>query len=201
MCPIRSLVTFDMDLVSVDLRRLRYFIAVAEELNFRRAADRLHISQPPLSQQIQALEADLGATLLLRDRRSVELTEAGEVLLRRARAILALASDTTTEVRRVGRGELGRLVVGFMSAAMLGRLAAVLGAFRTVRSGSACLNNIPQFISGLRAGCQRCRVFHGGGRRLRRTHAAVGNSGRTSDLHLTRPASAPASRRSTPRPA
>lgn len=122
-----------MNFRSMDLRRLRYFIAVAEELNFRRAADRLNISQPPLSQQIQALEADLGATLFLRDRRSVELTEAGEVLLRRARAILASATGAATEVRRVGRGELGRLVVGFMSAAMLSRLAATLGVFRAAR--------------------------------------------------------------------
>ncbi len=121
-----------MRMLSVDLRRLRYFIAVAEELNFRRAAERLNISQPPLSQQIQALEEELGARLFLRDRRSVALTEAGDVLLRRARAILASAEGAATEVRRVGRGELGRLVVGVMSAAMLGRLAAILADFRAV---------------------------------------------------------------------
>ena len=65
------------------------------------------------------------------------------------------------------------------------------------RSGSACLNSLPRFLSGFRAGCQRCRVVHSGGRHLRRTHAAAGNSGRTSDLHLTRPASLLAGRRST----
>jgi hypothetical protein len=65
------------------------------------------------------------------------------------------------------------------------------------RSGSACLNSFPRLLSGFRAGCQRCRVVHGGGRRLRRTHAAVGNSGRTRDLHLTRPARAAAGRQST----
>ena len=69
--------------------------------------------------------------------------------------------------------------------------------FQEFRSGSACLNSLPRFLSGFRAGCQRCRVVHSGGRHLRRTHAAAGNSGRTSDLHLTRPASLLAGRRST----
>ena len=73
------------------------------------------------------------------------------------------------------------------------------GTIAAPRSGSACLNSKPRLLSGLRAVCQRCGVVQGGGRRLRRRHAAVGNSGRTSDLHLTRPASMPAGRRSTPR--
>jgi DNA-binding transcriptional LysR family regulator len=119
----------------MDLRRLRYFVAVAEERNFRRAAERLNISQPPLSQQIHTLEEELGAPLFIRDRRSVALTAAGEVLLRRARAILASVESAAAEAARVGRGEVGCLVISFMSAAMLGRLTGALGEFRMARPG------------------------------------------------------------------
>ncbi|MBI3435837.1 MAG: LysR family transcriptional regulator [Proteobacteria bacterium] len=119
----------------MDFRQLRYFIAVAEERHFRRAADRLHMSQPPLSQQIMALEAELGTTLLRRDRRSVALTTAGEAFLRRARALLDQAASAASEARRIGRGEVGRLVVGFMSAAMLSRFPAMLQGFRAANPG------------------------------------------------------------------
>ncbi len=113
----------------MDLRQLRYFVAVAEERHFRRAAERLHMSQPPLSQQIAALEEELGTKLLQRDRRSVRLTAAGEAFLRRARMLLDQASSAVREVRRVGRGEMGRLSIGFMSAAMLGRFPSILRTF------------------------------------------------------------------------
>ena len=91
----------------MELRHLRSFVAVAEERHFGRAAARLHIAQPPLSQQIRRLEDELGATLLHRTTRSVELAPAGEVLLVRAREILAAVDSATEDARRAARGEKG----------------------------------------------------------------------------------------------
>ncbi len=99
----------------MELRHLRYFVAVAEELHFTRAAERLHMAQPPLSQQIRALESELGVTLFERTRRSVVLTDAGAALLRRAREMLASAQALPMELQRVARGELGQLRIGFSS--------------------------------------------------------------------------------------
>jgi DNA-binding transcriptional LysR family regulator len=95
----------------VELRQLRYFVAVAEELHFGRAAERLHIAAPSLSQQIKALEASVGAPLFLRDRRHVELTSAGHLLLPDAREMLALAA---TAQRRLA-GTVGALRLGYVS--------------------------------------------------------------------------------------
>ncbi|OWW20662.1 LysR substrate-binding domain-containing protein [Noviherbaspirillum denitrificans] len=97
----------------MELRHLRYFVAVAEELSFTRAAERLHIGQPPLSQQIQALEAEIGVTLLDRSRRWVRLTEPGRLFLEDARRILALSSGAAETARRAQRGEAGELRIGF----------------------------------------------------------------------------------------
>ena len=99
----------------MELRHLRYFVAVAEELHFTRAAERLHIAQPPLSQQIRALEDELGVQLLQRTRRSVALTDAGAALLERARTMLALAQALPEELRRIACGEAGELRIGFTS--------------------------------------------------------------------------------------
>jgi DNA-binding transcriptional LysR family regulator len=101
----------------LELRHLRYFIAVAEEGHITRAAERLGMQQPPLSQQIQALERELGVQLLRRKPRGVELTDAGRALLEDARAILAHVDHAFATTRRTARGEQGRIAVGFTSSA------------------------------------------------------------------------------------
>jgi DNA-binding transcriptional LysR family regulator len=115
----------------MELRHLRYFVAVAETLSFTRAAERLHIGQPPLSMQIRDLEAEIGARLFERSRRKVELTEAGQRFLVHARAILARAGHAADEARRAALGELGELRVGFTSSLPFSEmLPDLLSAFR-----------------------------------------------------------------------
>lgn len=101
----------------MELRHLRYFIAVAEELHFGRAARQLGISQPPLSQQIQALEQELGARLFERTNRRVELSEAGRLFLEEARLVLAQVDRAADVARRAQLGELGEMKIGFTSSA------------------------------------------------------------------------------------
>ncbi len=108
--------------MAFELRHLRYFVAVAEELHFTRAAERLNIAQPPLSQQIRALEGELGVELFARTRRSVALTDAGQALLIRARELLASTLALPDELQRVARGEVGQLRIGFSSTLPLTKL-------------------------------------------------------------------------------
>jgi DNA-binding transcriptional LysR family regulator len=116
----------------MELRHLRYFIAVAEELHFTRAAERLHIGQPPLSQAIQALEADVGARLFDRTRRSVRLTGAGAQFLADAYRILALSEQAAEGARRAERGETGELRIGFTFSTPLTPLfATVINRYRS----------------------------------------------------------------------
>lgn len=103
----------------IDLRHLRYFVAVAEELHFGRAALRLGIAQPPLSQQIRRLERNIGHPLFVRTSRSVALTAAGSELLERALRIIARVEEDLGAVKRVGRGEVGALTIAFTGSAIL----------------------------------------------------------------------------------
>lgn len=124
----------------MDLRHLRYFLAVAEEGLITRAAERLGIQQPPLSQQIKALEAELEVQLFRRKPRGVELTEAGESLLVDARRILAEVDAALTRARRTARGELGRLAVGITASAPFHPFVTrLLRDFRATQPGVALM--------------------------------------------------------------
>jgi DNA-binding transcriptional LysR family regulator len=114
----------------MELRHLRYFRAVAEELHFGRAAERLHIAQPPLSQQIRQLERELGVTLLVRSTRRVELTPAGSAYLNRAVAILDAVDDATEQAQRIAEGVEGRLAIGCVGSATYSLLPRLVRALR-----------------------------------------------------------------------
>lgn len=114
----------------MELRHLRYFVAVAEELHFGRAADRLHMAQPPLSQQIRQLEAEIGAPLFTRTSRRVQLTPAGTAFLKEARGILTDVEQAVTTARRAGRGEIGWFGVGFVASAIYEILPRIVCQFR-----------------------------------------------------------------------
>jgi DNA-binding transcriptional LysR family regulator len=116
--------------MSIELRQLRYFVAVAEERHFGRAATRLHMTQPPLSQTIQSLEAALGTLLFARTKRSVALTPAGTALLPEARRILQQAGALPDLARRAASGESGLLSLSFVSTADYSVLPPLLRDFR-----------------------------------------------------------------------
>ncbi|MDH2427556.1 LysR substrate-binding domain-containing protein [Sphaerisporangium sp. TRM90804] len=116
--------------MNFDLRHLEGFVAVAEELHFGRAAERLRIAQPALSQQIQRLEASLGVELLVRERRRTRLSDVGELFLVEARRTLAQAETARSVARRAQRGELGRLRVGYTPSTSSGAFLAMLAGFR-----------------------------------------------------------------------
>jgi DNA-binding transcriptional LysR family regulator len=114
----------------MELRHLRYFVAVAEQRHFGRAAERLHMAQPPLSQQIRQLEAELGVTLLTRTTRRVDLTPAGAAYLDHARAILAAVDEAGEVAGRIAAGRTGRLMVGCVGSATYSLLPALAKALR-----------------------------------------------------------------------
>jgi LysR family transcriptional regulator, benzoate and cis,cis-muconate-responsive activator of ben and cat genes len=115
---------------ALDLRRLRYFIALAEELHFGRAADRLQVAQPPLSRLIGRIEADVGAQLIDRSRSQIRLTQAGKVLLMRAREIIRQVDKAKDEVAQLGSGKSGILRIGFVGSATHGFLPSLIKTFR-----------------------------------------------------------------------
>jgi DNA-binding transcriptional LysR family regulator len=115
----------------MELRHLRYFVAVAEELHFGRAAERLHMAQPPLSQQIRQLETEIGFDLFRRTKRSVQLTEAGQLFLDRVRVIFAQVDQAIEIGRQASRGDLGQMVVGFVGSAAYNILPPILQSMRT----------------------------------------------------------------------
>ena len=114
----------------MELRHLRYFRAVAEELHFGRAAERLHMAQPPLSQQILQLERELGVTLLVRSTRKVELTPAGEAYLKHVVAILDAVDEAGAQARRIAEGVEGHLAIGCVGSATYSLLPRLVRALR-----------------------------------------------------------------------
>jgi DNA-binding transcriptional LysR family regulator len=129
----------------IELRHLRYFLAVADTLHFSRAAKRLGIAQPPLSQQIRRLETLIGHRLFDRTTRGVRLTLAGTLLAERARGTLERVQDDLAQVRRLGRGEEGTLTVGFSGSVMFTKFPDVIELYRRRfrRSSSACGKSRP----------------------------------------------------------
>jgi len=117
----------------LELRQLRYFMAVAEELSFTRAAERLNLSQPPLSQQISSLEVELGAKLFVRTSRRVELSDCGKALLPHVEAIFGHVDEGRKHVRRVSEGMQGRIHIGLTGSHFLGPFPRFIRQFRESR--------------------------------------------------------------------
>ena len=117
------------------LSQIEYFVVLADELHFGRAADRLHRSQPPLSRQIRMLEEELGVTLFMRNAQRVTLTEAGRTFLHEIRPILARIRHAATAAQRAATGELGQITVGVTGSAMFGIVPTILKAFRRSHAG------------------------------------------------------------------
>jgi len=141
---------------AMDLRQLRYFVAVAEELNFSRAAERVGIQQPPLSLQIRQLETEIGTALFRRLSRGVELTESGALLLERARRILDDVEQTKISVQSRARGETGRIRLGFAGATHFQPLIpAMISAYRKQYPGVTLLpeqSNTLRLVTALHSG-------------------------------------------------
>lgn len=141
----------------MNLRRLRYFLAVADELHFGRAAARLGIAQPPLSRQIKALEEELEASLFDRSRSQIALTTAGQILREKARDILDRVNAAEEATRRAGAGAIGSLSIGFVSSATYSVLPDVVHAFRAANADVE-LTLVPMNNAGQRDGLIQRRL-------------------------------------------
>lgn len=115
---------------NIEIRHLKYFVAVVEEMSFRRAALRLHISQPPLSRQVQQLEQELGVELFSRKGRGVELTPTGHLFFTESKNILALTEQAIEKTQLAGRGQIGQLDVGVFGSAVLDVIPKLISEFR-----------------------------------------------------------------------
>ncbi len=138
----------------MELRHLRYFVAVAEELNFSRAAERLHVSQPPLSRQIRDLENELKVTLLERDRQGVRLTQAGRGILTRARKLLHDAEALLNAARRIDQEKHDDLQIGYAPSPAAEVISTVLSRYRKLSSGAnIALHDMfeAEILAGLRS--------------------------------------------------
>jgi DNA-binding transcriptional LysR family regulator len=147
----------------MELRQLEYFMAVADELNFSRAAERLNMTQPPLSTQIRALEKEIGVELFARSTRKVMLTEAGELFRASTRRLLAQLQDNIDRARSAALGEIGQLALGFVPSATTELLPPILRAFRTEFPGvRLALHEIrpEQQVQELRSGTLDCGCFY-----------------------------------------
>jgi len=138
-----------------DLRRLQYFVAVAQERNFTRAAERLRIAQPALSRQVRLLEQELGVELLHRTTHEFELTEAGEFLLERGPALLSAAEELWRSVRTYGTGERGQVVVAYGASASYETAPRLLHALAESHPGitiATAVKSVDEIVAGLRNG-------------------------------------------------
>lgn len=126
----------------LELRQLRYFVAVAEEGSFRKAARRLHVTQPPVSFQIKKLEEEIGVPLLLRDKRGARLTPPGEELLHRARLMLLHADRMLSDVRQAGKGHTGRLRLGMTDEFLYSGLSGLIASYQVERRGLIVENTV-----------------------------------------------------------
>jgi DNA-binding transcriptional LysR family regulator len=139
----------------MELRHLRYFIAVAEELNFGRAARRLHVSQPPLSRQIRDLEEDLHVKLLERDRQGVRLTRVGRALLSRARRIVSDAEALRTQARKLEEERCEELQIGYAPSPTVGIIGGILARYQELAGGAPVTLHdlsLSEILAGLRSG-------------------------------------------------
>src|SRR5260221_6747520 len=147
-------ITYLMD-ISMELRHLRYFVAVAHEGHITRAAEKLHMQQPPLSQQIRALEREIDAALFVRHPRGVALTDAGRSFLADAEAVLASVDRAADHARRAARGERGRIAVGFTTSAPFHPLVArAIREFRVSRPDVSFVleeSSSGELLTGLRS--------------------------------------------------